>query len=118
LAFAQAQLAKQREAIMYMPQSFKEDRVEVLHQLVRRNPLGLLISNGEDGPLATSIPFLLSDDGSEFGILQAHLARANSHWQCIDGQKVLIVFQGPEAYISPTWYPSKRSLALRSKLRA
>lgn len=92
---------------MYTPQSFKENRLEVLHDFIRSNPFGLLISNGDDGPLATSIPFLLIDDGSQFGTLHAHLARANPHWQSIDGQKSLVVFQGANAYISPNWYPSK-----------
>jgi len=75
---------------------------------MRANPLGLLVSNGEDGPLATSIPFHIVDDGSKFGKLQAHLARANPHWKSIDGQPILIVFQGANAYISPNWYPTKK----------
>lgn len=92
---------------MYTPQSFKEERIEVLHQFVRSNPFGLLVSNGEDGPIATSIPFLLNDDGSSFGMLQAHLARANPHWRSIDGQNILVIFQGTNEYISPSWYASK-----------
>ncbi|HEY9773836.1 MAG TPA: FMN-binding negative transcriptional regulator [Planktothrix sp.] len=92
---------------MYTPQSFKEDRIEVLHDFIKSNPLGLLISNGAEGPLATAIPFHLVNDGSEFGMFQAHLARANPHWQSIDNQNILIVFQGTDAYISPSWYPSK-----------
>lgn len=92
---------------MYIPQSFKEDRLDVLHGLILSNPLGLLVSNGENGPHATSIPFHLIDSGSPYGTLQAHLARANPHWQTIDSQSVLVVFQGPDAYISPKWYPSK-----------
>jgi transcriptional regulator len=92
---------------MYIPTSFEENRVEVLQAFMGANPLGLLVSNGENGPQATSIPFHLVDDGSTFGTLQAHLARANPHWQTLDNQKVLIVFQGPDAYISPKWYPSK-----------
>ncbi|MDR3612424.1 MAG: FMN-binding negative transcriptional regulator [Candidatus Obscuribacterales bacterium] len=92
---------------MYTPQYFQEERLDVLHSLVQSNPLGLLVSNGVEGPLATSIPFHLVDDGSKFGSLQAHLARANPHWQSIDGQQILVVFQGPNAYVSPKWYPSK-----------
>lgn len=92
---------------MYTPTSFKEDRLEVLHRLMRSNPLGLLVSNGEHGPLATALPFHLIDDGSSFGTLQCHLARANPHWQGLDKQSVLIVFQGADEYISPKWYPSK-----------
>ncbi|MCA0316411.1 MAG: FMN-binding negative transcriptional regulator [Candidatus Melainabacteria bacterium] len=92
---------------MYIPQSFKEERVEVLHQLIRSNPFGMVISNGEEGPLLTSVPILLNQDDSKFGTLQCHIARANPHWRSIDGQKALVVFQGANAYISPNWYPTK-----------
>lgn len=92
---------------MYTPKSFKEDRLDVLHQFIRSNPFGLLVSNGEDGPVATSIPFLLVENGSKVGMFQAHLARANQHWKSLDGQSVLVIFQGPNSYISPSWYPSK-----------
>ncbi|MCC6980704.1 MAG: FMN-binding negative transcriptional regulator [Candidatus Melainabacteria bacterium] len=92
---------------MYIPESFNEERKEVLHELIRNNPFGMIISNGDRGPVATSVPILLSQNESKFGLLQCHIARANPHWKNIDGQDVLVIFQGENAYISPNWYPTK-----------
>ncbi|MBX9721469.1 MAG: FMN-binding negative transcriptional regulator [Candidatus Obscuribacterales bacterium] len=92
---------------MYLPEAFREIRPEVLQEIIHLNPLGLLVSNCEDGPLASSIPFRLINDGSPHGVLQAHLARANGQCKYLDGQNVLVVFQCADAYISPRWYPSK-----------
>lgn len=93
---------------MYNPPHFKEDKLEALHSLIKENPLGLLISCGDEmEPQATAIPFLLKATDSKFGLLQAHLARANQHCKNIDDKNVLVVFQGLNAYISPNWYPSK-----------
>ncbi len=84
---------------MYIPESFNEERKEVLHELIRNNPFGMIISNGDRGPVATSVPILLSQNESKFGLLQCHIARANPHWKNIDGQDVLVIFQGENAYI-------------------
>jgi transcriptional regulator len=92
---------------MYIPEAFREDSLEAQHQLIRQFPLGLLISVGENGPLATALPFHLVADEPPYGILKAHLARANGHWQSLNGQDVLIVFQGHDAYVTPSWYQSK-----------
>jgi transcriptional regulator len=68
----------------------------------------LLISVGSEGPLASALPLLLTTpDDAPQGILSGHLSRANQQWQGIDAQDVLVVFQGVEAYITPSWYPSK-----------
>lgn len=97
---------------MYIPQSFKEERLDILHSFIRANPLGMLISNGTDGPLAASIPMLLVEGQMERGTIQLHLARANPQWQNIDGQNVLLVFQGTNAYVSPSWYPTKEKTGM------
>ena len=93
---------------MYLPPAFQEDRVEVKHGLIRASPLGLLIRCGDDGPLADLIPFILYADEGERGTLRAHVARANPLWKTVEQGACLIVFQGPEEYISPSWYESKR----------
>jgi len=90
---------------MYQPEHFKEDRIEVLHGLIRSHPFGLLISNGAEGLLANGLPFYLD---AATGNLKAHFARANDHWRNLDGQQVLIVFQGPQTYISPSLYVTKQ----------
>jgi transcriptional regulator len=93
---------------MYQPQHFREDRLDVQHELIRRHPFGLLISMGEDRLLANGIPFLLQRDKGLFGTLLAHVARANSQWKGLQGQSVLAVFQGPQAYVSPSFYATKK----------
>jgi transcriptional regulator len=82
---------------------FREERLEVLHALVRAHPLGLLITTGAGGLTANLIPFSLHGD-----VLRAHLARNNRQLDDLRAAaEVLIVFQGPQSYISPSWYPSK-----------
>lgn len=93
---------------MYLPQAFEETRPEVLHELLRRHPLGLLITLGEQGLNANAVPFLFDAGRGPHGTLRAHVARANPVWQDLRPERdALVVFQGPEAYISPGWYPSK-----------
>jgi transcriptional regulator len=95
---------------MYLPPAFAEDRIEVKHGLIHAYPLGTLIVPAADGPTADLLPFLLYPDEGEFGVLRAHVARANPVWQALaGGAPALAVFQGPEAYISPSWYEAKRS---------
>jgi transcriptional regulator len=94
---------------MYLPPLFREDRLDVQHELIRRHPLGLLVTAGASGLLANPIPFLVESDGSELGMLQAHLARANPQWrELANVEECLVVFQGPEAYVTPSWYATKR----------
>jgi transcriptional regulator len=93
---------------MYQPPHHREDRLEVQHSLIESHSLGLLVSMGADGLLANSIPFLLQRTIGPFGTLQAHMARGNDQWRNIDGQKILTVFQGPQAYVSPSFYATKR----------
>ena len=94
---------------MYQPPHFREDRLEVQHALIRAHPLGLLVTIGSTGLVANPVPFALDAHASPNGTLKAHLSRANSQWQDFDpAQEVLTVFQGPEAYITPSWYAAKR----------
>lgn len=92
---------------MYTPNHFEETRPEWLHQLVRDHPLGLLITHGPQGLDATPVPFLLDAEPGTPGVLRAHVARANPVWREAGDSEVLVVFQGPQAYVSPNWYPSK-----------
>jgi transcriptional regulator len=93
---------------MYCPSLFREDRLEVQHALIRSHPLGLLISHGPGGLLANLLPFVLKTGDSERGVLQVHMARANPQWREIDDQPVLVVFRGPDAYVSPSLYATKK----------
>lgn len=94
---------------MYQPPHFREDDLAVQHALIRAHPLGLLITAGPDGPNANALPFHLVAEGSPKGVLQVHMARANGQWKEITGgAPVLVVFQGENAYITPSWYATKR----------
>jgi len=91
---------------MYEPPHFKETRPEILHGLIRAHPLGLLICNGAEGPVANAIPFLLDADVPPNGRLRAHLAKANPQWQLLADNPAspeLIVLHGPGAYVTPSW---------------
>jgi transcriptional regulator len=92
---------------MYLPTHFREDRREAQFELIKSHPLGLMVSHGPGGLMANSVPFLAyPDEGG--GVLRAHVARANSQWKELSPTtECLVVFQGPQAYISPTLYPSK-----------
>ena len=93
---------------MYLPAHFEETRAEVLHQLVREHPFGLLVTQSSAGLAADAIPFVLDPAPPGPGILRAHVARANPVWrEARTDLESLVVFQGPQAYISPGWYPSK-----------
>lgn len=92
---------------MYQPSSFKEERLEVLHALIRAHPLATLVTAGSGGLIANLVPFILVETGDK-GMLRAHIAKANDQVNALRaGDQTLVVFQGPEAYITPSWYASK-----------
>jgi len=93
---------------MYTPSHFDESRPEVLHALMREHPFGLLVTQSPAGLQANGIPFLFDAHRGPLGTLRAHVARANPVWRESDmGLESLVVFQGPQAYISPGWYATK-----------
>ena len=93
---------------MYIPRSFREERPEPLNEVIRAHPLGLLVTHGASGLQATPVPFLLYPSEGTHGVLRAHLARANPHWKDLDAvQECLVMFQGEDGYVTPSWYPSK-----------
>ena len=94
---------------MYQPPAFREDRIEVQHDLIRAHPLGLVVTAGPGGLMANAFPFLVDAGASTKGTLRGHLARANPQWhELATVDECLVVFQGPQAYISPSWYATKR----------
>ena len=94
---------------MYQPPHFVESRLAVQHALIREHSLGLLITAGPDSLQANPIPFLIDAEASERGTLRAHLARANPQARELAAvTECLVVFQGPQHYISPSFYPTKR----------
>ncbi|HLW91216.1 MAG TPA: FMN-binding negative transcriptional regulator [Roseiarcus sp.] len=94
---------------MYEPPLHRKESLEAQQALIRSQPLGLLISAGPAGLEANSIPFLLDAGASKLGTLRAHMARANNQWRSLkEAGEALVVFQGPDRYISPSWYAAKR----------
>ncbi|MEP6899409.1 MAG: FMN-binding negative transcriptional regulator [Rhodanobacter sp.] len=87
---------------MYLPKSFEETRTEVLHGLIRDYPFATVIGRIEDGLAANHLPFEMVGD-----VLHGHVARGNELAR-MDGADVLVIFRGPDGYISPNWYPSKQ----------
>ena len=93
---------------MYLPKHFEEARVEVLHDLIRAFPLGALVTLTANGLTANHIPFEIDPEPAPFGTLRGHVARANPIWReaAVD-RDALVIFQGPDLYISPSWYETK-----------
>ncbi|UUY09543.1 FMN-binding negative transcriptional regulator [Pseudomonas sp. J452] len=93
---------------MYIPKAFAVSELAELHGLIEHSGVASVISHGEQGLQASHLPLLLVPGEGEFGTLYGHFARANPQWRALaDGAEVLVVFQGAEAYVSPSFYPAK-----------
>jgi transcriptional regulator len=93
---------------MYVPIHFNEPRVDTLHQLIRERPLGTLVTLAAGGLNANHLPFELDTEPAPFGTLRGHVARGNPAWRDFSREvEALVIFHGPQAYITPSWYPSK-----------
>lgn len=94
---------------MYLPKHFEETRSEVLHALIRARPLATLVTLASNGLEANHIPLHLVTDSGVLGTLRGHVARANPLWRDYSSEvETLAIFHGPNSYVSPSWYPSKR----------
>jgi transcriptional regulator len=89
---------------MYIPDAFREDRPAVLHEIIRRYGFATLVSQSEGSLIASQLPFLLD---AERNVLRSHMARANPQWKELGEREVMVIFQGPHAYISPSSYETK-----------
>jgi len=94
---------------MYLPTQFTENDVRSLQRLIGQYPLGTWIISSGAELVVNHIPFLLKDTQDGKYILQAHVAKANPVWRLLDQESPsLVTFQGPQAYITPSWYQSKQ----------
>ena len=94
---------------MYVPKCFLESRLEVLHDLMMAYPFATLTTVTNNGLEITHIPFVVDTTHQPYGLLKGHVARSNPVWRDLnDVIESVVVFQGPQSYISPSWYPSKR----------
>lgn len=96
---------------MYIPKHFSNQDLAFVHNLIAENAFGLLMSpvgNQDGAPEFSHIPMIIVDDGTEYGCIIGHVAKANLHWKSFDSKApAFAVFSGPHAYVSPNWYVSK-----------
>jgi len=94
---------------VYVPEHFREGRIEVLQRFLAQHPLATLVATTSQGLTAQHLPLCSQLTGADSGVLRGHIARANTLWrELADGAPVLAIFTGPDAYVSPLWYPSRR----------
>jgi len=97
---------------MYIPPAFREERVDVLHDVMQHHSFATLVSVLDGELFATQVPLLLDAARGEYGTLVGHVARANPHWRAFgragaedtSGPESMVTFNGPHAYVSPSWY--------------
>lgn len=95
---------------MYIPKHFEERDTEVLQALIRSHPLGAWVTVVDDDLSVDHIPFFLDSTRGPYGTLVGHVARGNPVWRSFSGDiPSLVIFQGPQSYITPSWYPTKRA---------
>jgi transcriptional regulator len=96
---------------MYRPDQFRVDDSKEMHALMRARPFATLVSAQAKGLFASHLPTVLKDEG-QYGVIECHLARANPHWSDLaEATEALMIFHGPEAYITPTGIHPRRSTA-------
>src|ERR1700691_5480943 len=107
---ARARRHRSRKQSMYVPQLHQETDLAVLHALMRSHPLGTWATQADGEIIVNHVPFLVDPSRGPYGTLMCHMARAKSLWQLFSKTiPSVIVFQGPNTYISPSWYPSKQA---------
>src|SRR5687768_13692878 len=94
---------------MHIQLSFAETRLDILHALIRSHPLGAFVVLGRDGMEANHVPFFIDTSVLPHGVLRAHIPRGNPIWKdfCNPGVEAMVIFQGEESYITPSWYATK-----------
>ncbi|MGA7594274.1 MAG: FMN-binding negative transcriptional regulator [Gallionella sp.] len=94
---------------MYTPEHFEQPRIDLMHELMRARPLATLVTLTSGGLEANHIPMHLDDAPAPFGTLRGHVARANPLWRDFSTDvEVLAIFHGPDSYITPSWYATKK----------
>ncbi|TGE00226.1 FMN-binding negative transcriptional regulator [Methylobacterium nonmethylotrophicum] len=93
---------------MYIPPAFRAADEAAMHAVMRDAPLASLVTATAAGLLCTPLPLCLEPGEGERGVLYGHLARANPHWRAPAEGDTLAIFSGPDAYVTPSWYATKR----------
>jgi transcriptional regulator len=93
---------------MYLPKSFEPPDTDTLRQFLRAHSFGVLVTVTSHGLDGNHLPFVFDSEPSPYGTLRGHVARANPIWRECQGADALAIFQGPDSFISPSWYPTKQ----------
>jgi transcriptional regulator len=93
---------------MYTPPAFREDDPAELRRIMREARLATLVTMTSEGLMATPLPLFLDETEGEFGTLHGHLARANPQWSTATETEALVLFNGLDAYVTPSWYAAKQ----------
>jgi transcriptional regulator len=94
---------------MYTPKAFEVTDLALLHAAMKQSELATLVTMTTHGLVATHLPLLLDETKGEYGTLAGHVSRANLQWRETDtNAEALIIFLGPDTYVSPSWYPAKQ----------
>ncbi len=93
---------------MYIPPAFREDDREALHATFRGARLVNFVTATAGGLMATPLPMLIDETEGERGVIYGHLARANPQWQAAPIGEAIVIAMGPDAYVTPSWYATKR----------
>ena len=95
---------------MYLPENFKVDDLPTLHETIRQIAFGTLVTQGSAGMEASHVPMLIDPEHGRYGTLHGHIARANPQWERVTaGAEGLAMFVGPQGYVTPAWYATKRA---------
>lgn len=93
---------------MYVPAAFREERIEVLHATMREIGAAAIVADGPDGLIASHLPVELDPEPAPYGTIRCHFARPNPFGAALaEDRELLLIFQGPQGYITPSWYPTK-----------
>jgi transcriptional regulator len=93
---------------MYNPPAFQETDLPFIHETMRSARLANLVLATAQGPVANALPLLLDETEGPHGVLYGHVSRANGLWKESVLGDALAIFMGPDAYVSPSWYPTKQ----------
>lgn len=93
---------------MYIPPAFRVDDVADIHRIMREARSATLVTATAEGLIGTPLPMLLDENEGQYGTLYAHVARANPQWKLVPTGEAMVVFAGPEAYVTPSWYATKQ----------
>lgn len=89
---------------MYIPKNMEMSEEDAIKTFISEYGFGVLVS---DDLTATHLPLIYESDEGTLGCLYGHFGRANAHWKVAEHQRVMVIFNGPHSYISPTWYSVK-----------